>query len=85
MPVDLWIPGQGKRLIQTRSTVELPWGVMQRVIQFAEIAGLHALGLHCSKCSQDIVATNGDHDPVLKMTCGCREFWSVNPSAGRAS
>jgi hypothetical protein len=82
MSVSLYTP-TGQRL-KARDTIELPWGTMRRVIEFAEIAGLHALGLHCSKCSQDIVAKNGDHDPVLTMTCGCREFWSTNPGVGRA-
>jgi hypothetical protein len=29
------------------------------------------------------VAKNAETDPVLKMRCGCRELWSVNPKAGK--
>jgi hypothetical protein len=77
----LWIPGQGARPLETRSKLELPWGIMQRVLEFADLAAAHGMGLHCSKCSQDFVGTNSEFDPVLTMTCGCREFWSVQHRA----
>ena len=72
----------GARL-QERETIELPWGVMQRVIEFADIMNLRHVGIHCSKCKEDFVASNADHAPVLKMSCGCREFWSTNGASRR--
>jgi hypothetical protein len=81
----LWIPGQGVRPLETRDKLELPYGVMQRVIEFAEMAQAHSLGLHCAKCSQDLVASNSEFDPVLTLTCGCREFWSTNSQRRRDS
>jgi hypothetical protein len=77
----LWIPGQGVQ--RTRTPEELPWQVMLRTMEYATIAQQFGLGLHCSRCSQDIVAKNAETDPVLKMRCGCRELWSVNPKAGK--
>lgn len=78
----LWTP-QGARPL-TRETVELPWGVMKSFITFGDLAHRQQLGVHCSRCDGDVVGSNGEHDPVLKLACGCREFWSVNPGAGRA-
>lgn len=79
----LWIPGQGTRRLEPRSKLELPWGIMQRAIEFAELAQAHGLGLHCAKCSQDLTGTNSEFDPVLTMKCDCREFWSTNPQVRR--
>ncbi len=76
----LWIPGQGIRSTEPKSRLELPRGVMQRFIEFADLAIAHGMGVHCAKCSQDFVGKNGEHDPVLTMTCGCREFWSTQAS-----
>ena len=76
MSVLLYGPN-GNRL-KSRETIELPWGVMQQVIQFADLMNGRKVGLHCALCKSDFVAKNGDHDPVLKMSCGCREFWSTN-------
>ena len=79
----IWIPGQGTRPLVTADKCELPWGVMERVLEFADVASAHQMGLHCAKCSQDFTGTNDDNDSVLSMKCGCREFWSTNPRAGR--
>lgn len=79
MSVPLLYTATGARA-RRREVIELPWGVMRQVIQFAEIAQTQRLGLHCGTCAQDLNATNGDLDPILKMSCGCREWWSTNPS-----
>jgi hypothetical protein len=78
MSVMLYNPNGTAMRLKAPETVELPWGVMQRIIEFVDLMNLRSVGLHCSKCKQDFTAQNGDHDPVLKMRCGCREFWSVN-------
>ena len=33
-------------------------------------------GLHCSKCTQDVIAVNGLSDSLLSARCGCQEFAS---------
>ena len=78
----LWTPNGQRRL--TRETVELPWGVMQAFIAFSDLATRQALGVHCARCDGDLVGSNSVDDPILKVACGCREFWSVMPKAGRA-
>jgi hypothetical protein len=65
--------------LRTPEIVELPSAIMQRVIDFAAIAGVRSMGLHCSLCGKDFVASNDEHAPILTMKCGCREFWSTNP------
>lgn len=67
----------------TPETVELPWGLMERFIGFAHLAQQQGIGIHCAKCQQDVLGTNSDHDAVLTMKCGCREWWSASPSAHR--
>lgn len=70
------IIGQTKK----REVIEWPASLMARVIEFASIAGVQKMGLHCALCSQDFVASNDQHAPVYTMKCGCREFWSTNPA-----
>lgn len=83
MSVSLYTP-TGARM-KRREVVEMPWGVMQRFIDFSQAVALrYGLGIHCAACKQDLVGNNSEHDPVLKMTCGCREFWSTNPGVPRA-
>lgn len=36
------------------------------------------LGLHCAKCSADIVGKNAYSDGAWSATCGCREFVGPN-------
>lgn len=33
-------------------------------------------GIHCMRCQQDVVASNGLTDDVLKVSCGCKEYVS---------
>lgn len=69
---------------QKAEVIEMPSALMARIIEYASIASLRSMGLHCSKCGKDFVANNDEHAPIYTMKCGCREFWSTNPSAGKA-
>lgn len=37
-------------------------------------AELGDIEVRCMKCGRSFVGTNNANDPVLKMTCGCREL-----------
>jgi len=68
-----------KGFAKKREIHEMPAHVMAKVIEFAAIASVRSMGLHCSMCNADFVASNNDSDPVFTIKCGCREFWSTNP------
>lgn len=58
-------------------TVTVPASWMQLMSNFAATWGRadgHALGIHCSRCGQDLIGGNSATDAVLKVNCGCREF-----------
>ena len=33
-------------------------------------------GIHCATCGQDVQASNGIADDVLRVSCGCTEYVS---------
>ncbi len=37
------------------------------------------VGLHCSRCGQDLHGTNAEQDHAFSVQCGCREFKATNP------
>lgn len=37
-------------------------------------AELGDIEVRCLKCGQSFMGSNGPKDPVIKMTCGCREL-----------
>ena len=68
--------------LRKAEVIEMPSALMARIIEFASIASVRSMGLHCAICSKDFIASNDEHAPVYTMKCGCREFWSTNPTTG---
>lgn len=62
---------------------EIPYAIMAKIIDFAAIAQIRQMGLHCAICGKDFTASNDEHAPIYVIKCGCREFWSTNPKAGK--
>lgn len=65
-------------------STEVPWKWMLLLEHFAATWGRAdgaALGFHCSKCGEDLVARNGVTDRVLRASCRCREYWAAKPAA----
>ena len=68
-------------LIPGRQTVNLPPEYLRMLAVLAETSGEVDLGIHCSRCNQDIVGKNGHGDRRWIMECGCRTFVGENPMA----
>lgn len=57
----------------------VPRSHMQLLSNFAATWGRidgPAFGFHCGRCKQDVIATNGITDDVLKVSCRCGEYVS---------
>jgi hypothetical protein len=66
-------------LLVGRQEIILPPEYMQMLAAFAETSGVVDLGLHCSRCGQDLRGANGRGDARWIMECACRTFVGANP------
>lgn len=62
-----------------REDVTLPPEYMQMLTALAETSSVVDLGLHCSRCGQDLRGANGRSDQRFVMECACRTFVGGNP------
>lgn len=62
-----------------RQDVVLPPEYMQMLAALAETSSEIDLGLHCSRCHQDLTGRNGHGDRRWVMECACRTFVGKNP------
>lgn len=62
-----------------REEVRLPPEYMQMLVAFAETSAVVDLGLHCSRCKENVVGRNGPGDRKFIMDCACRTFIGANP------
>jgi len=67
-----------------RTEVELPVEYMQMLAAFAETSAVVDLGLHCSRCGQDLRGANGRSDSRWTMECACRTFIGANALTRRS-
>lgn len=61
-------------IVQQRRTRQLPSSFMQTLAAFADVSAELELGLHCSRCKQDIRGENHSQSPLWKMECECTTF-----------
>ena len=62
-----------------RQELSLPPEYVQMLAAFAETSSAIDLGLHCSRCGQDLRGANGRGDARWIMECACRTFIGANP------
>lgn len=62
-----------------REEQRLPPEYMQMLVAFAETSAVVDLGLHCSRCKENVVGRNGPGDRKFIMDCACRTFIGANP------
>lgn len=74
----LWTPG-GLVNVGERVEVRVPPEYMRMVAVLAETSSDIGLGIHCSRCGQDLVGKNARADTQWIMECACRTFIGANP------
>lgn len=52
---------------------------LRMILVLANTSTKMGLGLHCSRCGQDLVGKNAEHDRFFTMECRCRVFIGKNP------
>lgn len=57
----------------------LPPEFLRMLAVLGETAGDIEIGLHCSKCKQDLVGKNARADNQWTIECACRTFKGSNP------
>ncbi len=62
-----------------RQTVNLPMEYMQMLAVLAETSSDIDLGLHCSRCKENVVGKNATSDKRWIMECACRTYVGTNP------
>jgi hypothetical protein len=62
-----------------REEVPVPPEYLKMIAVLAETSGRMQLGLHCSRCGQDLVGKNAPSDRRWMMECACRTFIGANP------
>lgn len=68
----------GGGILVGRQEQELPTEYMQMLNALAETSGVVDIGLHCSRCKEDLRGRNGHGDARWIMECACRTFVGVN-------
>jgi hypothetical protein len=71
----IWTPATTER-----QTVNLPPEYMKMLAVLAETSAQIDLGLHCSRCNQDLSGKNATADKGWIMECACRTFVGRNPT-----
>lgn len=70
-----------------REEVAVPPDYLKMLAVLADTSADIGLGLHCTKCKQDVRGANSERDGRWVVECGCRTFKGRNPftvSAGRS-
>lgn len=75
---DILIPTVGGR-----TEVKLPMEYMQMLAVLAETSADIDLGLHCSRCKENVVGKNARGDNRWIMECACRTYIGTNPLRGQ--
>jgi hypothetical protein len=76
-PTQFWTPGG---MISTgREEVRVSPEYLRMVAVLAETSAEIELGLHCTRCAQDLVGKNARADTQWIMECACRTFIGANP------
>lgn len=75
----MFAPDGSGTLLTQRQVVQLPASFMQTLAAFADVSAEIDLGLHCSRCKQDIRGNNHSQSPRWTMECECRTFVGANP------
>lgn len=75
-PTKFWTPGG---ILQQREEQQLPAEYLRMLAVLAETSADISLGLHCSRCGQDLVGKNARADTAWIMECACRTFIGGNP------
>lgn len=70
-----WTPGG---IMQQRTEQMCPPEYLHMLAVLAETSGEIDLGLHCSRCGQDLVGKNARPDTRWIMECACRTFIGAN-------
>ena len=65
--------------VRMREDVTCPPEYMKMLAVFAETSAQVDLGLHCSRCKENLRGENAREDTKWKMECGCRTFIGENP------
>lgn len=68
-----------------REVVDVPPAYLDRILLLADTTNDIQLGLHCTRCQQDVRGANRTSDGLLRMECGCRTFVGRNPRLGGPS
>ena len=62
-----------------REEVRVPPEYLKMIAVLADTSAQMRLGLHCSKCGQDLIGKNAHGDRRWVMECACRTFIGGNP------
>jgi hypothetical protein len=66
----------------SREDVPVPREYLRMLAVLAETSAQMDLGLHCSRCGQDLHGANAPADRRWSLACGCRTFVGGNPLHG---
>jgi len=66
-------------LIRDRQMVTLPPEFAKMLAVLGETSAELDLGLHCSRCHENLVGKNAREDTQWIVECGCRTFKGGNP------
>lgn len=72
-----WTPGG--MITTEREEIRLPPEYCRMLAVLADTSGEIDLGLHCSRCNQDLVGKNARADTAWILECACRTFIGANP------
>lgn len=73
----IWTPGG--MLNTEREVTRLPPEYLKMLAVLAETSGDIDLGLHCSRCKENVQGKNARGDNQWRMECSCRTFIGGNP------
>jgi len=71
--------GASGEAILERAQVMVDPAYLKMVAVLAETSQQFDLGLHCSRCKQNLRGVNGHGDKRWVMECACRTFTGKNP------
>jgi len=63
----------------SREEIDIPPDYLKMLLVLADTSATIRIGLHCTKCKQDIRGANSISDGILRAECGCRTFRGTNP------
>ena len=71
--------GANGQVVAERHRVAIDPELLKMIAALAEFSSDLSLGLHCSRCQQDLRGVNGHGDARWAIECGCRTFVGRNP------